>query len=119
PLQEDSLLRAIELNGAAVGMNRAAFAWGRQAALDPAAVRRAAGLPSDEKVMLMPSRTASLASILADRTERLADYQNARYAQHYAAVVRRVSDVEKARVGGERLAREVAMSLYKLMAYKD
>ena len=119
PLQEDSLLRAIELNGAAVGMNRAAFAWGRQAALDPTAVRRAAGLPSNEKVMLMPSRTASLASVLADRTERLADYQNARYAQRYEAAVRRVADVEKARVGGERLAREVAVSLYKLMAYKD
>ena len=44
PLGEASLLRAIELNGAAVPMNQAAFAWGRQAALDLAAVRAAAGL---------------------------------------------------------------------------
>jgi indolepyruvate ferredoxin oxidoreductase len=119
PLQEASLLRAIELNGAAVGMNRAAFAWGRQAAVDLAVVRRAAGLPSDEKVMLMPPKADTLAKILSDRTERLTGYQNAGYARRYEAFVRRVADAEKARVGGDRLAREVAVSLYKLMAYKD
>ncbi len=119
PLQEASLLRAIELNGAAVGMNRAAFAWGRQAALDLAVVRRAAGFPSDEKVMLMPLKADTLARILSDRIERLTAYQNAGYARRYEAFVRRVADAEKARVGGDRLAREVAVSLYKLMAYKD
>ena len=119
PLQEASLLQAIELNGAAVGMNRAAFAWGRQAALDLDVVRRAAGLLSGEKVMLMPPKSASLLSLLADRTKRLTDYQNADYAQRYERFVQRVADVEKARVGGDRLTREVAVSLYKLMAYKD
>lgn len=119
PLQEASLLRAIELNGAAVGMNRAAFAWGRQAAVDLAVVRRAAGLPSDEKVMLMPPKADTLARILSDRIERLTGYQNAGYARRYETFVRRVADAEKARVGGDRLAREVAVSLYKLMAYKD
>jgi indolepyruvate ferredoxin oxidoreductase len=44
PLSEDSLMRAIELNGAAVEMNRQAFAWGRLAAVDPQAVAAAAGL---------------------------------------------------------------------------
>ncbi|MBS3911942.1 MAG: indolepyruvate ferredoxin oxidoreductase family protein [Hydrogenophaga sp.] len=119
PLKEASLLRAIELNGAAVGMNRAAFAWGRQAAVDLAVVRRAAGLPSDEKVMLMPPKADTLAKLMSDRTERLTGYQNARYARHYETFVQRVAEAEKASVGGDRLAREVAVSLYKLMAYKD
>jgi indolepyruvate ferredoxin oxidoreductase len=119
PLQESSLMRALELNGAAVEMNRAAFAWGRQAALDLDVVRRAAGLPTEASVMLMPPKTMSLASLLADRTKRLIDYQSAGYARRYESFVQRVANVEKSRVGGERLAREVAVSLYKLMAYKD
>ncbi|MFT4196741.1 MAG: indolepyruvate ferredoxin oxidoreductase family protein, partial [Pseudoxanthomonas sp.] len=44
PVSLDALLRAIELNGAAIEMNKAAFAWGRLAAIDPQAVREAAGL---------------------------------------------------------------------------
>ncbi|CAD0304084.1 indolepyruvate ferredoxin oxidoreductase family protein [Xanthomonas hortorum] len=46
PLSHAALMRAIELNGAAVAMNQQAFAWGRLAAVDLPAVRRAAGLPS-------------------------------------------------------------------------
>ncbi|WP_125076379.1 indolepyruvate ferredoxin oxidoreductase family protein [Pseudoxanthomonas sp. SGT-18] len=47
PLSEGALMRAIELNGAAVEMNKQAFAWGRLAAVDPDAVARAAGLVSN------------------------------------------------------------------------
>ncbi|HVI59601.1 MAG TPA: indolepyruvate ferredoxin oxidoreductase family protein [Luteimonas sp.] len=44
PLSFESLMRAVELNGAAVEMNKTAFAWGRLAAIDPDAVFEAAGL---------------------------------------------------------------------------
>ncbi|WP_374012782.1 indolepyruvate ferredoxin oxidoreductase family protein [Pseudoxanthomonas koreensis] len=44
PVSRQALMRAIELNGAAVDMNRQAFAWGRLSALDPQAVAAAAGL---------------------------------------------------------------------------
>ncbi len=44
PLSYESLMRAVELNGAAVEMNKTAFAWGRLAAVDPDAVYEAAGL---------------------------------------------------------------------------
>ncbi|RPE80080.1 indolepyruvate ferredoxin oxidoreductase family protein [Vulcaniibacterium tengchongense] len=44
PLSLEALMRAIELNGAAVEMNKTAFAWGRLAAIDPGAVADAAGL---------------------------------------------------------------------------
>ncbi|WP_407353558.1 indolepyruvate ferredoxin oxidoreductase family protein [Luteimonas sp. R10] len=44
PLSFESLMRAVELNGAAVEMNKTAFAWGRLAALDLGAVQEAAGI---------------------------------------------------------------------------
>ncbi|MFZ5607426.1 MAG: indolepyruvate ferredoxin oxidoreductase family protein [Pseudomonadota bacterium] len=44
PLSLDALMRAIELNGAAVEMNKTAFAWGRLAAVDLDAVIEAAGI---------------------------------------------------------------------------
>ena len=44
PLSFEALMRAIELNGAAIEMNKTAFAWGRLAALDLPAVLEAAGI---------------------------------------------------------------------------
>ncbi|WP_242112774.1 indolepyruvate ferredoxin oxidoreductase family protein [Luteimonas aquatica] len=44
PISFEALMRAIELNGAAVEMNKTAFAWGRLAAIDPQAVNEAAGI---------------------------------------------------------------------------
>jgi indolepyruvate ferredoxin oxidoreductase len=44
PLSLESLMRAIELNGAAVEMNKTAFAWGRLSAIDLPAVLAAAGI---------------------------------------------------------------------------
>ena len=44
PLSLDALMRAVELNGAAVEMNKTAFAWGRLAVVDLPAVLEAAGI---------------------------------------------------------------------------
>ena len=99
-------------------MNTAAFAWGRQAALELDKVRAAADMDTAQ-VMLLPQRTLSLETVVADRKARLSGYQNDRYAQHFEARVRELAALEKATLGGDRVAREVAASLYKLMAYKD
>ena len=119
PLAEASLHQAIDLNGAAVPMNRAAFAWGRQAALDLPAVRAAAGLEKPALVVMMPQRAQPLEALLADRAARLTAYQNVAYAQRYERFVREIAAMEHERLGSDRFAREVAVSLYKLMAYKD
>lgn len=44
PISFDAIMRAVELNGAAIEMNKTAFAWGRLAAVNPQAVQEAAGL---------------------------------------------------------------------------
>ncbi len=44
PISFEALMRAIELNGAAIEMNKTAFAWGRLAVVDLAAVVEAAGI---------------------------------------------------------------------------
>ena len=118
PLQEASLLQAIELNGTAVAMNCNAFAWGRQAALDVKAARKAAGIKT-EHVVLLPNRLPPLDHLLADRSQRLTAYQNAAYAERYEKFVREIGAIERQRCSSDRFAREVAVSLYKLMAYKD
>lgn len=119
PLREASLQKAISLNGAAVPMNQAAFAWGRQAAIDLPAVRAAAGLEKGGVVVMMPQRTPSLEVVLADRAKRLAAYQNDAYAKRYENFVGEIAGLEQKFMGSDRFAREVAVSLYKLMAYKD
>ncbi|MEA2833752.1 MAG: indolepyruvate ferredoxin oxidoreductase, partial [Methylobacteriaceae bacterium] len=118
PLSEAAVLKAIELNGEAVEMNTQAFVWGRRAAADPAAV--------DAFVTPLRKPTASrqlsqtLDEIVARRVAFLTEYQNAAYGERYRALVRRVGEVESARVPGESaLAEAVAKYLFKLMAYKD
>ncbi len=119
PLQEASLMQAIQLNGAAIEMNTNAFAWGRLAAVDLAKVEAAAGLKPVQTVILLPERTPPLETIIASRKPHLVAYQNAAYAERYERFVREIAAAEQQRTGGDRLAREVAVSLYKLMAYKD
>jgi indolepyruvate ferredoxin oxidoreductase len=61
PLSLESLMRAIELNGAAIDMNKTAFAWGRLSAIDLPAVLDAAGIahadaatPADGVALALP-----------------------------------------------------------------
>ncbi len=51
PLSLDSIMRAVELNGAAIDKNKAAFAWGRLAVVDPQAVAEAAGLVRNTRTL--------------------------------------------------------------------
>ena len=44
PISFDAIMRAVELNGAAIEMNKTAFAWGRLAVIDPPAVVDFAGV---------------------------------------------------------------------------
>lgn len=116
PLSEAALSRAIEINGVAVKMNLAAFAWGRRAAMDLGEVQR---ITQVEAPILMHV-PQSLDALIKTREEYLRAYQNQAYASQYTNVVRQVQRAEKnAGIAGERLAKAVAKNLFKLMAYKD
>lgn len=65
----------------------------------------------------MSQLTPSLEVLIQDRTRRLTDFQNAAYAQRFEAYVREIAAAEGKSTGGDCLAREVATSLYMLMAY--
>ncbi|HEX9391290.1 MAG TPA: indolepyruvate ferredoxin oxidoreductase family protein [Usitatibacteraceae bacterium] len=118
PLQLESILRAIELNGTAVEKNKQAFDWGRRAAVDLRAVQKMAMPP------LVKTDSQHLSTTLEEAIERrvayLTDYQNAAYAQRYRELVAKVQAVEGQKFPGKRaLSAAVARYAFKLMAYKD
>ncbi|MBV9655007.1 MAG: indolepyruvate ferredoxin oxidoreductase family protein, partial [Acetobacteraceae bacterium] len=118
PLGADSILAAIDLNGAAVAMNRAAFGWGRRAALDLAAVSAVAE-PADERPASQ-LLSATLDETIARRVEELTAYQDQGYARRYASLVERARQAEaKVTPGSVGLTEAVARNYYKLLAVKD
>ncbi len=132
PVSLDALMRAVELNGAAIEMNKTAFGWGRLAAHDLKAVRQAAGL---DQPKLLPVKTVTLSDqlswgdagiaesldeIIARRVAFLTDYQDAAYAARYTHLVNEVRAAEQRKApGSQALTTAVAKYLYKLMAIKD
>ncbi len=115
PLSEAALLKAIELNGVAIDANKKAFLWGRRAAADLKTVERIA-LPAQPVMLKMPE---TLNGLVKRRVAYLTAYQSAAYAQAYESLIERVRQAEAPLGQGDRLARAVARSLFKLMAYKD
>ena len=115
PVSSDSILEAIALNGAAVEANRRAFAWGRLAAHDPAALAAEAGIVTAPK-----PEAESLTELVSRRAAFLTKYQNAAYAERYRALVAKAETAETARTPHfGSLAKAVARSYFKLLAYKD
>ena len=113
PIGLEAIDRALELNGTGLAMNRAAFAWGRRAAIDPAGVAQAAGLVKKET-----PREETLDDIVSRRAAFLTDYQNAAYAGRYRTLVDTARRAEE-RAGVSGFAMAVARNAFKLMAYKD
>jgi indolepyruvate ferredoxin oxidoreductase len=118
PIGESAIVQAIELNGAAVESNRKAFEWGRRAAVDVAAVERAATPPEAKPDSQRLSQT--LEETIARRRDFLTAYQNEAYAKRYLDFVERVRAAEQSKApGSTQLTSMVARYLFKLMAYKD
>jgi indolepyruvate ferredoxin oxidoreductase len=119
PLSAASIERAIELNGEAVAMNKAAFHWGRRAAANPDAV---ANLAKPGPAMSSDARrlSESFDEMVERRAAFLTAYQNAAYAARYRQWVDKAKTAEATRAAGKcGLAEAVARYLFKLMAYKD
>ncbi len=118
PVSASAILRAIELNGAAVESNTQSFRWGRLAAIDRDKVAAAASprqdAPSTQRL------SESLDEMMARRVEFLAGYQDAAYARCYRDLVALVRQTESARMpGATALTEAVVRYAFKLMAVKD
>ena len=112
PLDRGAIMRAIELNGASVDLNKRAFEIGREAAVDPARVMATVAPP--------PKLSQTLDELIDIRVRDLTAYQDAAYADRYRAFVERVREAERAVAPkSEALTEAVARNLYKLMAIKD
>ena len=108
PLSAKAIERAVQLNGAAVPLNLAAFGAGRAYAVE--AEGDPAGLPATE----------SPAELVTRLGRELTAYHSERYAQRYAAAIRDVETAEIRVVGGAgELTQGAAEGLFRLMAYKD
>ncbi|MEP2889229.1 indolepyruvate ferredoxin oxidoreductase family protein [Tateyamaria sp.] len=104
PLSYDSIMAAIDLNGAAVDKNKRAFDIGRWAVLHPEEAKRV----SEPKVVALPK---TVEDKIAYRADHLVKYQNARLAKRYRKLVDGISD--------PALKEAVAKGFHKLLAYKD
>ena len=104
PIGREAILKAIELNGAAVERNRRAFEIGRWAALHP---ERAA----EVLVPKLVNKPKSLNEKIDFRADHLMSYQGPRLAKRYRRMVEGISD--------PRLKEAVAQGYHKLLAYKD
>ena len=118
PLSLEAIERAIEVNGAAVDANRRAFAWGRLAAHDPAAVERLAAPPGEAQ-----ASDRAIAPTLDQAIERrvawLTEYQDAAYAARYRALVDAVRRRERELSTDTPLTDAVSRAYFKLLAIKD
>jgi indolepyruvate ferredoxin oxidoreductase len=118
PVSSEAINKAIELNGAAVKMNQAAFLWGRRTAVDLAAIERLIAPKTDVESTTQLSHT--LEQTVARRAAFLTGYQDAAYAEKYRNLVERVKQVESTRTKGlTGLSEAVARYYFKLLAYKD
>jgi indolepyruvate ferredoxin oxidoreductase len=119
PISAEAIGQAIEMNGEAVAMNKAAFEFGRRAAADPAAIE-ALVKPAPDAARDSLKISQSFDEMVARRVDFLTKYQNAAYAARYRDWVEKVKAAEAAKTPGEcALTETVARYLFKLMAYKD
>lgn len=110
PLHEQSIHRALDLNGVQVDFNKKAFEWGRIWVQQPDFVL--AELNTDDD-----SAPETLADKMSRHVATLTLYQNQQYAEKYAQLLEAVrhSDTHADR----ELSHVVADTFFKLMAYKD
>ena len=114
PVGHAALMQAMEFNGAAVGMNKRAFLWGRILAVRP---ELADEVLAGETHAPPPE---ALADLIEQRAGHLAAYQNQAYAALYRHRVEAAAQAETAAIGrAGRFARAAAEGWFRAMSPKD
>ncbi|SDZ35524.1 indolepyruvate ferredoxin oxidoreductase [Jannaschia faecimaris] len=104
PLSHDAIIKAIELNGAAVERNQRAFELGRWAVIHQ---DKAAAILADTVTQL----PKTLEQRVQTRVDHLTAYQSARYAKRYTRQIDAIKDIA--------VKEAVAKGYHKLLTYKD
>lgn len=112
PLRRESLIRAIELNGAAVEKNKRAFEIGRSEA--QRSLNQSLNPKSENVYPVQFVKREDYAHVLSHRRAALMQYQGEAYAARFAQYLEKVYAQTD-----DLFATTVAKNLYKLMAYKD
>ncbi|MCH8618177.1 indolepyruvate ferredoxin oxidoreductase family protein [Undibacterium sp. TS12] len=120
PVSFEALMRAIELNGVAVEMNKLAFSIGRLAAADPAGLD-GMSRKSGESLAELDDSAQELDALIGGRAQLLQAYGGESYVQRYLKLLDAVRLAEgTADISGEsRLTRAVAVNFAKLLMVKD
>lgn len=119
PISYEAMQKVIVINGVAVENNLKAFAYGRLAAHDRAAL--------DKILMTHPAYKAqseqdggistTLPDMIEKRVKYLTDYQDEAYAKRYKDAVDAISMLDKTE--DKMLSEAVARFYHKVLAYKD
>ncbi len=118
PVGLAAVLRAIELNAAAVATNRRAFLWGRILAVRPELADEI--LAGSAAGAMTEAAPASLDGLTDSRAAELERYQGRHLAARYRALVAKAGARETAVAGRPgRLTRAVAEGYFHVLAYKD
>ncbi|TYC52323.1 indolepyruvate ferredoxin oxidoreductase family protein [Rhodobacterales bacterium] len=113
PVSDWAIETALELNGAAVASNIKAFRAGRVLVATPDKLLQA--LPQERKPQVF-----TLAEKIVFNAQELMSYQDASYADRYAALLDKVRRADEEHGPGTlRLTQTVTDMLFKVMAYKD
>lgn len=116
PIDITSLEKAIELNGVAITQNLKAFNWGRLLSEHPQDVFNAAKI--DENI----GKEKTIDSYIEKFYKTLEHFQDKQYADLFISKVNKIMNLEK-NIGKFQknlpLTRKVALTLFRIMRYKD
>jgi indolepyruvate ferredoxin oxidoreductase len=116
PVSLKALLRAIELNGVDIDLNKQAFGWGRLAAVD---LNFVFGYTAGPVVATMPVET--LDQMIRRRAEFLVEYQDKALSDRFLELIATTRSAEESIVtsGATPLTEAVTRAYFKTLAYKD
>lgn len=133
PISQNSIFKAIEMNGVAVSTNKKAFLIGRLTVEDPLNYLQSLEFSRNGEIVLHTpvsyeaqilidtlNADGELLDIISTRIPELIEYQNLKLARNYSNFLVKVKNSEE-QLGGNNypLTESVARYLFKIMAYKD
>ena len=116
PIDISSIKKAIELNGVAIQQNLMAFNWGRLLSEHPQDVFNSA------KIEKITEKEKNINTYVDRFYKTLEQFQDKKYADLFLSKINKIMNLEK-NIGNFKkqlpLTRKIALSLFRIMRYKD